>query len=67
MNKLLILAAESAKYTELVEQAGLPQLEIRAASDAAPAQSLVAGCNIILGDPDLVSGVLPSADSLEWV
>jgi len=67
VNKLLILAAESAKYTALVEQAGLPQLEIRAASDAASAQTLIAGCNIVLGDPDLVSRVLPLADSLEWV
>lgn len=67
MNKLLILAAESAKYTELVKQAQLPGLEISSARDAAAEQGLVPGCNIILGDPDLVSQVLAAADRLEWV
>lgn len=67
MNRLLILAAESAKYTQLVEQAGLPRLDIRASSDVATAQTLIPGCNIVLGDPNLVSGVLASADCLEWV
>jgi len=45
----------------------LPQLEIRSAPDAATAQSLIAGCNVVLGDPNLVSQVLASADRLEWV
>ncbi len=67
MNKLLILAADATKYTALVNAAGLPQLEISTAADAAMGQSLVAGCNIILGDPNLVSKVLASADRLEWV
>lgn len=67
MNRLLVLAAESAKYTQLVEQAGLPQLEIESASEAASAKTLIPGCNIVLGDPDLVGRVLASADRLEWV
>lgn len=67
MNRLLILAAESAKYTQFVEQAGLPGLDISACGDAAAAQSLIPGCNIVLGDPDLVSQVLAYADRLEWV
>ena len=67
MNRLLILAAESAKYRQLVEQAGLPGLEIRTSGDVATAQALIPGCNIVLGDPNLVSKVLASAGCLEWV
>ncbi|HEY5775430.1 MAG TPA: D-2-hydroxyacid dehydrogenase, partial [Xanthomonadales bacterium] len=67
MNKLLVLAADAAKYTALIEAAGLQQLEIRSAGDDGSARSLVAGCNIVLGDPALVTRVLPYADRLEWV
>jgi phosphoglycerate dehydrogenase-like enzyme len=67
VNKLLILAADAAKYTALIEAAGLQQLEISSAGDAGSARSQVAGCNIILGDPLLVTEVLPYADRLEWV
>lgn len=67
MNKLLILAADAAKYAQLVNAASLPQLEVIAATDARTGQSLVAGCNIVLGDPNLVVKVLASADRLEWV
>jgi len=67
VNRLLILAAEVAGYTALIRAANLPQLEIHAVSDQASAEELVAGCNIILGDPPLVSKVLESAKALEWV
>lgn len=67
MNKLLVLAADAAKYTALIEAAGLQQLEVSSAGDAGSARSRVAGCNIILGDPPLVTEVLPYADRLEWV
>jgi phosphoglycerate dehydrogenase-like enzyme len=67
VNKLLILSADAAKYTELVKTAHLPQLEIRTAVDAVSAHALVAGCNIVLGDPSMVKKVLASADRLEWV
>ena len=67
MNKLLILAVDAAKYTALIKAAGLQQLEIRSTGDVASAKSLIDGCNIILGDPLLVSEVLVSARELEWV
>lgn len=67
MNKLLILAADSEKYITLIQKARLPQLEIRHASETGSAHALVAGCNIVLGDPPLVSEVLAKADKLEWV
>ena len=67
MNKLLILSADAAKYAVLIKAADLQQLEIRTACDIESAKELVAGCNIVLGDPPLVSDVLASADQLEWV
>ena len=67
MNKLLILAADAAKYTALIKAADLQELEIRSTGDVVSAQALVDGCNIILGDPLLVSEVLESARQLEWV
>lgn len=67
MNRLLILSDNAARYHTLIKAADLPQLEIRTADDIASAQVLLAGCNIILGDPLLVSEVLASAEQLEWV
>jgi phosphoglycerate dehydrogenase-like enzyme len=67
VNKLLILSADAVKYSALIKEADLQQLEIRTASDIASARVLIAGCNIVLGDPPLINEVLASADSLEWV
>ena len=67
MNKLLVLSAEAAEYTELIQAAGLHQLEVRSAHDTDSAISLIADCNIILGDPPLIGNLLPSAEQLEWV
>ncbi len=67
MNKLLILATDAAKYTALIQAADLQQLEIRSTGDVASANTLIEDCNIILGDPLLVSNVLESARNLEWV
>jgi phosphoglycerate dehydrogenase-like enzyme len=67
MNKLLILAQDAEKYTKLISKAQLQHLEIRHTRDPRQAGTMIAGCNIILGDPPLVSEVLASADQLEWV
>ena len=67
MNKLLILAADAAQYAALIQAADLQQLEIRSTGDVASANALIEDCNIILGDPLLVSNVLESARDLEWV
>lgn len=67
MNKLLILAADAAKYAALIKAADLQQLEISSTTDVVSAESMVDGCNIILGDPLAVSAVLVSAQQLEWV
>ena len=67
MNKLLILAAGAAKYTRLIKAAKLQQLEVMTTSDARSEKALAARCNIILGDPLMVSEILASAEQLEWV
>ena len=67
MNKLLILSADADKYSALIKAADLQQLEINSAADIYSAKGLIAGCNIVLGDPPLISEVLTFADRLEWV
>ncbi len=67
MNRLLILSAEAAIYRTLVESADLSQLQVMIATDAESAGPLLADCNIILGDPPLVSKVLEQAPALQWV
>jgi phosphoglycerate dehydrogenase-like enzyme len=67
VNKLLILAADAAKYAALIKAANLQQLQISSTADVVSAKSMIDGCNIILGDPLAVSEVLVSAQQLEWV
>jgi phosphoglycerate dehydrogenase-like enzyme len=67
VNRLLILSVDAEKYSALIKKADLRNLEIRSASDIGSAKVLIAGCNIVLGDPPLINEVLASADSLEWV
>ena len=67
MNNLLILSTQAEKYSELIKTADLPQLEIKIASDIESAQVQIAECNIMLGNPALISEVLASAGQLEWV
>lgn len=45
----------------------MQQLEITTAKDAGSAKVTVGGCNIILGDPPLITEVLASAEQLAWV
>ena len=67
VNKLLILATDAAKYAALIEAEGLQELRARTATDVTSAKAMVSDCNIILGEPLLVSEVLGSAQALEWV
>ncbi len=67
MNRLLILSADAPKYLALIEAADLPQLKIDIACDAASAAQMIADCNIILGNPYMVDGLLETAGQLEWV
>jgi phosphoglycerate dehydrogenase-like enzyme len=67
MNRLLILSEDAEKYHELIIAADLPQLEVVLVTDPEPAAEVVAGCNIIFGEPGRVSSVLEAAHQLEWV
>ena len=67
MNSLLILSADAADYASLIDAAGLPQLEIITATDARQGVVRVADCNIILGNPGMITKVLDHALRLEWV
>ena len=67
MNRLLILAEDADVYAPLVEAANLPELQIVSTAGQAEASVLIADCNLVLGDPNLVSQVLSSAQRLEWV
>lgn len=67
MNKLLILASDAANYETSIRAADLRNLEICAATDISSATELVDGCNIILGEPPMVSEVLTISRQLEWV
>ncbi len=66
-NKLLILSANAADYAALIEAADLPRMDIQTSTDAGQAAAHVADCNIVLGDPRMVSRVLGQAQRLEWV
>jgi len=67
VNKLLVLSEDASDYALLLADADLPQLEVTMAIDVESAAAQIAGCNIILGNPQLVSAVLGLADNLEWV
>lgn len=66
MNKLLVLSTDAPRYAELLRDAKLPFLEV-AAHQTWDGGMDVSGCNIILGDPDLVCQALDSVTELEWV
>lgn len=67
MTQLLILARDAHVYTPLVEAAKIPGLTIHACDEVAKAQAVVAECEVILGQPDMVAQVLSNATSLAWV
>jgi phosphoglycerate dehydrogenase-like enzyme len=67
MNRLLILAEDADNYLNMIRAAGLPELDVVAATGQRLAMQQVADCNIILGEPALIEEVLPSATQLQWV
>jgi phosphoglycerate dehydrogenase-like enzyme len=67
VNRLLILTEDADKFVPLIEAAELPQLDIVSACEIEAAAELAVDCNIILGEPPLVSAVIARARELEWV
>jgi len=67
MPKVLILSRNTDDYQALVEGANLPGLELVVASDVAEAIPAGADCEIVFGEPSLISSVLPALTNLRWV
>ncbi|WP_435103613.1 D-2-hydroxyacid dehydrogenase [Arhodomonas sp. AD133] len=67
MNRALILSEDADVYRRLIEQADLPDLEIRQATTAEEGRRAVTDCNIVLGKPALVAEALADANALDWV
>ena len=67
MNKLLILSRDAQDYVSLIKQQGLQNLDIQAFTEVSDAIGKAEDCEIILGEPPLVSQVLQAAGQLKWV
>ena len=67
MIHVLILTPDAHVYRPMVEAAVLPGVTIHACRGVAEAREVVAGCQVILGQPDLVVSVLSEAANLVWV
>ena len=59
MHKLLILSKHADAYRRLVDAARLPDLEATSASTATEALARGRDCDVVLGEPSLISIVLP--------
>lgn len=60
MPKLLILSQQAEDYAQLIESAGLPQLDgitFQASED----------CEIVFGEPSLIRDTLPHLPRLKWI
>src|SRR5438874_6267493 len=67
MRKLLILSKHADAYRRLVDAARLPDLEVTSASETADALARGRDCDLVLGEPSLISTVLPRLSALRWV
>jgi phosphoglycerate dehydrogenase-like enzyme len=66
MPRLLVLSKHADEYRVLVEEAGLPELELVAAANPSEAVSIGADCEIVFGEPTLISEALPALINLRW-
>jgi phosphoglycerate dehydrogenase-like enzyme len=67
MYKLLVLTEDAYEYQNELRHADLGSLEISFATSVSEADKYIGKANIILGNPYLVSAVLPYAANLLWV
>lgn len=66
MPRLLILSKHADEYRRLVEQAGLPDLELVAATRVTDAIATGGESEIIFGEPNLIRDALPALKHLRW-
>lgn len=67
MTHVLILARDARVYLPLVRDAGLADVVLYACETVQEARAVVAGCEVIFGQPDMVARVLARAQRLRWV
>jgi phosphoglycerate dehydrogenase-like enzyme len=67
MPKLLILSKDAYEYRALVEEAGLPELDLAATSNAEEAHMLGLDCEIVFGEPNLIREMLTDLTHLRWI
>ena len=66
MPALLILARRAADYHALVAAARLPDLSIVSATDVDTLPADAGACDLVLGEPSLISRALARLTSLRW-
>ena len=59
--------ASSARYADLIESAGLPDLAIVSTADPDETMATAASFDVALGDPALLRRAMPALTSLVWV
>jgi phosphoglycerate dehydrogenase-like enzyme len=64
--KLLILSKDIIEYKKIIEEAGLPYLSILAVDNPRDAIMLGNECNLLFGEPSLVSQVINNLPNLQW-
>lgn len=67
MPKLLILSRHAGEYQRLIAAAGLPGLDLVAASKPEEAIRSGKSCDIVFGEPPLIREVLASLPNVLWV
>jgi phosphoglycerate dehydrogenase-like enzyme len=67
MHKLLILSKEFEIYQQLIEQAKLPELSILAVDNPEKAIEIGADCDLLFGEPSLISKVINHLPGIMWV
>ena len=67
MPQLLILSRHATEYRRLIQSASLPGLTIFATQDPLEAQKFARECEIVFGEPSLVSPLIAGMVHLRWV
>lgn len=67
MHRLLILSQHADEYLRLIRAANLPNLSISATQIPEEGAICDSDCDIILGEPSLISRVIPQLPCLRWV
>ncbi|HPE59173.1 MAG TPA: D-2-hydroxyacid dehydrogenase [Thiolinea sp.] len=67
MNQLLVLSAEADDYAARIAAAGLPNLQVHAATSLQQVTEPARSANLLLGSPGLIAPWLAQCGRLDWV